>query len=451
VIRKLARSAPVLVFVFGLAFRFAIISQYRSTSPDGDQYYTLEQSLTAAHTLAYRDGAPTYTRLPGYPLFLALTALGHPTAREADLTRAAICNVLLDAGTALLVFAIVLELLRSHRRARLWATVAMASVFACPILFLFASYRLTESLATLLCTLEIFFAMRALREQLWRWAICAGLAAGVGQLVRVDLITVAPSVALAIYFSAEPLRRRVLALALAAATACVAIAPWALRNLHRFDTLHVTAAEWPAQDGRELPTGMIAWMRTWSTGAAGEAEMAGAVVFGRNLELKMVRRAMFDSAAERTRLEALLARYNTEWLSPAVDGEFRALAADRFHAAPLRWLVTLPARRFLELYRAPRHVEFPLRVGFLGLPRLRPVFDVWNVVMYLGALAGAIALWRMGQRKLLAVLGAAIVARTLLHLWAVPPFVSQRYLVEVVPLFLALGACAPAIRTGRGS
>jgi 4-amino-4-deoxy-L-arabinose transferase-like glycosyltransferase len=438
------RFLPLAVVVVGLLFRFAVISQYRSTSPDGDQYYALEQSLASAHTLAYAAGAPpTWTRLPGYPLFLAATALGRPSARDADLLRATVFNQLLDAGTALLVFAIVSELLRGKRRQRLFALLAMALVFLAPPLFLFAAYRLTESLATFLTTLVIYCAVRAMRgEHLMLWAGLAGLFAGLGQLVRADVITVAPAIGLAIWFAREPLRRRALAGALALAAWCVALAPWALRNLALDGAPHLAAAEWPAQDGHPLPTGPIAWMRTWAAGRQGDADIAGTMVFERNLPPSFVRDRMIDSPAERERLGALLERYNHERLSPAVDGEFRALAAERRARAPLRYFVGLPAQRFLELYRAPRHAEFPLRIGFLGLPATRPGFDLFNVLLYLAALVGAWKLWR-ADKRLLAVLAAALVARTLLHLWAVPPFVSQRYLVEGIPLFIALSCAFP--------
>lgn len=444
------RFAPLaIVLVLGLAFRFAVISQFHSSSPDGDQYFALSASLVTTQTFSYRYGdKPTWTRLPGYPLFLAAIELGQPSTTDDNLLRAAICNQLLDAATALLVFAIVGELLRGRRRARLYSTVAMAAVLLAPPLFLFASYRLTEPLTTFLTTLEIYCAVRAGRGPLRWWAALAGLTAGLGQLVRADAIAAAPALGLALFFAAASLRRRAQALALATAAWCATVAPWALRNLDRFDAIHLFAAEWPTLDGRALPTGMLAWMRTWAAGRPGDSNLASAVSFNVGIPLGALHRPMYDSSDERARLEEIISRYNRERLSPAVDEDFRALADERFRSAPLRWLVTLPARRFVELYRAPRRGDFPMRAGFLGLPTTRPAFDVWNLSVYLFALLGAAALWRR-ERKLLAVLAAAIGTRTLLHLWAVPPFVCQRYLVEVIPLFVALAACAPALMLDR--
>ena len=136
--------------------------------------------------------------------------------------------LLLDLATGLCVFAV---LLRFGRRA---ALIGLCATFLSPLMFLLSCYGLTETLATCLATVEVWLALRAMRSRLLLHAALCGLVAGLAQLVRNDAVTVAPAVALAIYWSAEPLRRRAAALALATLIGVAVFAPWPLRNLYPY-------------------------------------------------------------------------------------------------------------------------------------------------------------------------------------------------------------------------
>jgi len=62
---------------------------------------------------------------------------------------------------------------------------------------------------------------------------------------------------------------------------------------------------------------------------------------------------------------------------------------------------------------------------------------------------GAVVLWTQKRKKALAIMLLAVLARSVLHAFAVPHLVGQRYLVEVMPLFLlgvAVALTAPLRR-----
>ena len=67
-----------------------------------------------------------------------------------------------------------------------------------------------------------------------------------------------------------------------------------------------------------------------------------------------------------------------------------------------------------------------------------------DLALYAAALLGAMRALLTGSSRVRRVLAAAIlfiVARSLLHAFAVPALVGQRYLAEVMPIFGLLGAC----------
>src|SRR5262249_54318242 len=152
-------------------------------------------------------------------------------------------NVLLDLGSALLIFAILWE--RKLRGARL----GMALTVLCPTLWILSCYALAETLSTFLGTLEIYFAVRALRDRPLRWAARAGVVAGFAQLVRAEAATFGVGVAVILLSLKE---RRLQAVAAFAAAALAVFAPWPIRNQLRFGAPHAASTTWRMMDGTPL-------------------------------------------------------------------------------------------------------------------------------------------------------------------------------------------------------
>jgi hypothetical protein len=441
------RRRPLVVVggvVLLLAFRFAVVATWHAPAGDGVQYHQLAQQLSLTGRFAFGPppGELSYSRLPGYPLFLSYIAVRTaPLPLEAHVRRAVVWNVLCDAVTALLVLLIVRERRLGGRRAQLGAAVA---TLVCPLLVLLSCYALTETLATLLGTLELYLVVRTMRTRPLVNAALAGAVAGLAQLVRADAAALLPGVALAIVFTAAPWRRRAEMASVFVLAFAVVFAPWPLRNLRAFGRPYPAGVSWRGFDGRPLPDGHIAWSRTWASSKQGESYLDMALTWQLPLDPNrpgILLPAMYDDAAERARTAALFARYNRERLSPAVDAEFRALAEARTRRHPLRTYLTLPLARVARLFAPVPEWELPMRVPWLGLPQHRGLFAWCDALLFLVAAAGVARLWTR-DRRTLAILGACLLARCLVYSFAIPSAVTERYLVEAMPLLLLLAVAA---------
>jgi hypothetical protein len=274
-------------------------------------------------------------------------------------------------------------------------------------------------------------------------AALTGVVAGLGLLVRADAVTLAPAVGLAFWWSPATARRRVTALAVATLTAATVFAPWPLRNLRRFGATHATAAVARTIDGVPLPDEIVEWERTWATSAAGESYLDLPFVYHLPLDpRRLILPEMYDDARERQRIAALFVRYNHEQCSDAVIHEFAELARQRRRQHPARTYLVLPLLRIFRLWSPIPEWELPMRAKLLGLPRLRWLFGYFDLALYLCAAFGAVVLYRSDRanRQLLALLGSAIIARSLLFSMAIPIAATQRYLVEAFPILIALAA-----------
>jgi hypothetical protein len=175
---------------------------------DGWQYMSLASELATAQRFAIgRGDPPSYTRMPGYPLFLAFAAARGEPITDVSIRRAAVANALLDVATALLVMLLLLELRRG------WAApvVGLVLVVLCPLLLVLASHVLSESLATCLAVLALYLAVRATRTRPLLHAGLCGVVTGLAQLLRADAASLAPALALLLWL-AVPERRRKAAL-----------------------------------------------------------------------------------------------------------------------------------------------------------------------------------------------------------------------------------------------
>ncbi|HEX9101112.1 MAG TPA: hypothetical protein VF997_02855, partial [Polyangia bacterium] len=259
--RRLLAAALALAVVGGaLGFRLWVVAGWHAPAGDGLQYYALSQSLITEHRLAFAPEKPLqYSRLPGYPLFLAAIVHQSPIELHSHLWIAAQANAWLDLASALLVLLMV----RDRRLGLGAAWAAFAAVVVCPMLIFMSTYGLSESLATFLTTLTLFCALRSG----WAWAIAGGAAFGLLQLVRIDGFAILPAVALALWFGATTGRQRLRRGALFLVTAALVFAPWPIRNYRAFGAPHFEGTAWMRQDGQPLPLGMMRWMRTWGTGA----------------------------------------------------------------------------------------------------------------------------------------------------------------------------------------
>ncbi|PYX53140.1 MAG: hypothetical protein DMG76_26775 [Acidobacteria bacterium] len=72
----------------------------------------------------------------------------------------------------------------------------------------------------------------------------------------------------------------------------------------------------------------------------------------------------FDSEPQRQQTSDLFADYNRDHdITPELDARFAALAAERIHAAPIRYYVWLPTLRIVDMWLRPRTELCPSDAG----------------------------------------------------------------------------------------
>jgi hypothetical protein len=269
-------------------------------------------------------------------------------------------------------------------------------------------------------------------------AALAGLMAGLGQLVRLDALTVAPSVLLVLATLPAPRRTRVAAAVAFTVVAAAAFAPWPLRNLQRFGSPHLAAATWRDMSGEAMPDGPLVWARSWSTAAPGTTWFDYNFAHRQSLRVDAIVPSMSDGAAEHVRTLAIVEQYNREGLTPEVDAAFRALGEARARRHPVRVWLLLPVARFARMFVPLSDDELPMRVSFLGLPEHRGAFATCDYLLYGLAALGAVVLARRRRWLVVAALGLPVLGRAMNAL-CMPLSGTQRFLAPVVPCLIVLG------------
>lgn len=190
---------------------------------DGVEYNAIASSVVRAHEYAVNTGQPTSFRAPGFPLALAAV---YAVFGDRNYLAAHVFFCLVGAALCFATYLLAREV------AGEWtALVAAALVAVYPNLLYYSIHFASEPLFTLLLTLAIWLAVRAIRE--WRsgvW-VASGVLLGLATLVRPIAFYFFPFFALAILWSG---RHRLSAAAVAIVAMGVGliapVAPWTVRN-----------------------------------------------------------------------------------------------------------------------------------------------------------------------------------------------------------------------------
>lgn len=315
---------------------------------------------------------PTLSRLPGYPAFLAaiFALFGIENFRAVLLVQ-----VLFDLATCFLICNLARRVLASERAAR--AAFLLAAL--CPFLANYAAAALTE-------TLEIFFTALALDLAIYGmgvgeagtsaqnrylvWLGC-GLSVGAGILLRPDGgILLAAIGSYLLWLLLRSLRSRangawgsprsiVWAGVLVAAGAIAPLVPWTLRNLHTLHRFEPLAPRYATDSDEPVMSGFNRWVKTWIADYVSVQEIYWPVP-GQELDVTRLPNRAFDSEQQRALTRELFADYNRDHeMTEDLDARFAALAAERIHAAPLRYYLWLPAVRIADMWLRPRTELLP--------------------------------------------------------------------------------------------
>ena len=149
-------------------------------------------------------------------------------------------------------------------------------------------------------------------------------------------------------------RELVLAGALVAFGALSPLIPWTLRNLHTLHKFQPLAPRYATDSDEFLMPGFNRWVKTWIVDFVSVQEIYWPVP-GSEIDFSRLPNRAFDSPQQRNETRKLFSLYNQAHdMTPELDARFGALAAERIHAAPLRYYVGLPALRIVDMWLRPR-------------------------------------------------------------------------------------------------
>jgi 4-amino-4-deoxy-L-arabinose transferase-like glycosyltransferase len=359
---------------------------------------------------------PTFSRLPGYPAFLAsiFAIFGLNNFRAVLLIQ-----ILFDLGTCFLVADLARRWL-SERAAK----AAFLLTALCPFLANYAAAALTE-------TLEVFFTVLALDlafcefaalhfgiggeigseiandsdSKAATWLGC-GLSIGACILLRPDggilflaigaywfllLVRLIVSRRVKPQHSPAPRLFPMLRVGLILAIGAFApLIPWTLRNLHTMHRFEPLAPRYANDSDEVVMAGFNRWTKTWIADYTSVQEIYWNMP-GDTIDVGNLPRRAFDSPQQRRETAQLLADYNRGHdATLELDARFAALAAERIQAAPLRYYLWLPALRVVDMWLRPRTELLPSDPRWWEFNDERPwlavsiIFGIINLA-YVGA------------------------------------------------------------------
>ncbi|MDE3109992.1 MAG: glycosyltransferase family 39 protein, partial [Acidobacteriota bacterium] len=401
-------------------------------------------------------------RTPGYPAFLAgIFALAGKSERSVMFAQASV-DLLTCFGIGLIAARLASPPIRKRA-----AIAALWLAALCPFTANYTAAVLTETLAICLTAVAMLALLepqaftkssyaQANRASLSPWLL-GGLAVGFGTLVRPEaplLLLAAGAVLVAKWHQPTNWRRLLRASILMAIGMLLPIMPWAARNWRTLHKTQFLAPRYGELPGELAPRGFDAWTHTWLW------RFRDAFAVNWNLDSNRIDPAnipssAFDTPEERAQVMQLLEAYNeTITLTPDEDRAFGQIARRRTARHPLRTWATIPIRRSLALWFAPRIELLP----YTG--QIFPIAKEWdedredlsvsialvsiNIAYLALAAAGAwIGLRSPRIRTATAFLVTYIAVRTLfISRFAETP--EPRYVLECFPAVIALAGLAIA-------
>jgi hypothetical protein len=448
----------------GFALRLFFIINFTSYSADSKFYEELARNWLdfGVYGLFVRGRlTPVDMRMPGFPAFLAFIYTVFGRSDKAVM----IVQAIVDLATCILAALIAAPLASASKRT-LVATAALWMTALCPFTANYCAVVLTEVLATFLTTLALLFFVHALsdpsagfsphslrwRASLFRagWWLLGGIIVGIGTLVRPEapLLLMAPVLVLSIRWRCRAdWSKLALVVSWMAVGLLLPLAPWAARNALTLGRVEFLAPRYAETQGDFIPRGFYEWTRTWMV-HFGDSYLVPWKLDNAPIPIDTLPDSAFDSAADRSRVEALLSRYNSDFeMTPTLDREFALLARERTARHPIRTYFLIPLVRAGMIWFTPR-IELLPYSGKIWPPGekwrgnrmdfgVTLGFGILNCI-YLGlALVGA---WRIRSHPALAMLITFVIVRTALltQLQTIEP----RYVIVCFPLVLALGALA---------
>ncbi len=455
--------------LLALALRLLFVYEFPHFEGDSLIYGDLAKNLLLHGTygLSTAHGLlPTYIRLPGYPLFLALvfSLFGMEHYHAVLMTQMAV-----DIGTCFVIAELAREIASEKAGAMAFLMAAV-----CPFTANFISAALSETLAIFFAALSFLLGVKAIAATkleeatapgpVWTahsarmWAAC-GAAIGASILIRPDggMLLMVLGGWLLLRWPRSPRKKLIFASGvLLAITSLGPLVPWTLRNWVTMRQFEPLAPRYANDPGEFVSVGFFRWERTWAVDFISVIDI-GWRVPDEPIAIERLPSRAFDTPEQRKRTGELFDAYNDEGydVSPEIDAKFNSLAEERIRAAPLRYYAWLPALRMADLWLRPRTELLDIEPDWWnydaheGESQIAVGLAVWNLAYILLAL-GALVRNRDGRfLRLTGVLVVYVVFRTVFLSTLENP--EPRYMLEAFPVVLALAGAALTRRNPAAS
>ncbi len=216
--------AVALVLRLGVAI--ALPTDFLSDAmSDRFQYHQIASNLLDYGIFGLQPGIPDQYVPPGYPAFLAVIYFFFGRTIAGPGVR--IAQSLLGALTIIPVFYLARRIYPAERRVAILSALAAALH---PILILYCSFQLTETLYTLSVMVFLLALSRSLDMLSLRWGLASGLLLGLAILVREVMVVFPIFIAALLLGRPETWRQRLAYLGILILGTGLTISPWIARN-----------------------------------------------------------------------------------------------------------------------------------------------------------------------------------------------------------------------------
>ncbi len=384
---------------------------------------------------------PTLVRLPGYPGFLAVCfALFGLENYQIVLY----LQVVIDLATCLLIAGFVRQVCGART-----AMVALWLAALCPFTANYVAMPLTETPSIFCVALGLYAFAAVLQRARWPSMLALAFAWSYAALLRPDgaLLAIVFFPALILYGRSSLGLARSLRIALfCGLLSALPFVSWTLRNWHTFHVFQPLAPRYANDPGEFKPLGYQRWVKTWMADFASTYEIYWNVP-GDDLDSHALPQRAFEGDERATR--DLISRYNNgDLLTPQIDAAFAALAAERIHAHPFRYYVTLPLLRLGDMWLRPRVEMLDIELRWWQYDQhhaetqIAYAYGALNLAYLVAALVGVFYWPRFAT-----VMVSFVVLRSLLLLTIEAP--EPRYTLECFPMVIAFAAVSLGMfRTG---
>ncbi|MGB6973722.1 MAG: glycosyltransferase family 39 protein [Terracidiphilus sp.] len=436
----------------GFALRAWMLGQFYQANGDTDIYGGIAQNLLEHGVFGVVGGDgllhATLIRLPGYPLFLAVSFAFFGVGNYVAVARV---QIGLDLAACLLLADCARRIVPEKMREAAWPSALWLAAL-CPFTAIYAATPLTEGPTIFLLALALWAAARFVEQPAWGAALWFTAAVTFAALLRPDgalaAVALGPVLLLALKKSRRPGRWRMVA-------ACVALglapfAAWTWRNWRVFHVFEPLAPESAADPGQPAYPGWNRWVKTWAL----DFDSTYSVYWNvpdEPLELNYVPARAFDSPSERADTEMLAKEYNANGyeMTPWLDAGFAGLARKRIWDAPWRYYLWLPLGRVADMGLRPRVENLPIDLDwwvYENHPEETVIswsYLALNALYLLLGVAGLMPRPRTaGWTLAWAMLAYILLRSAVLAVTAVSP--EARYTLECFPMLFVLGGVAIA-------